>query len=673
MAELGEVNTNPLEQQCINAIRVLSIDAIEKANSGHPGAPMGLATVAYVLWTRHLRHNPQNPDWYGRDRFVLSCGHASMLLYSLLHLSGYDVTLEDIKRFRQLGSRTPGHPEYGHTPGVETTTGPLGQGIATAVGMALATAHLGAVFNKPDHTVVDHRTYFIASDGDLMEGISHEAASFAGNLKLGNLIGFFDDNRITIDGATDLSCSDDVVQRFEAYGWQVLKVENGNDPDEIDNAIDAAKDDARPSLIVVRTHIGFGSPNKQDTSSSHGAALGEDEVRLTKKNLDWPSEVPFEIPEDVLEVWREAKTRGASYQQEWEERFAKYESAYDADAAELKRRLEGKLPVGWSEGLPAYNPEDGKVATRKASGAALSALGEKIPELIGGSADLAGSVMTKLSGTEDLTAANHAGRMMYFGVREHAMTAVMNGMALHGGVRPFGGTFLIFADYMRPAIRLAAMMNQPAIYLLSHDSIGLGEDGPTHQPVETLASLRAIPNLVVLRPADGNEVVSAWKIALERNDGPTAIVLTRQGLPVLDRKEFAGLENVSKGGYVLAGGDKKPDVILMASGSEIELAIKARRSLAEDGIEASVVNMVSMEIFAAQPMQYRDLVLPPEVAARVAVEAAHPMPWYQWIGSGGSVVGLDGFGASGPASELFEHFGLTAERVVSKARAALGR
>ncbi|MDH5642992.1 MAG: transketolase, partial [Gemmatimonadota bacterium] len=409
------------------------------------------------------------------------------------------------------------------------------------------------------------------------------------------------------------------------------------------------------------------------TSSSHGAALGEDEVRLTKQNLDWPSEVPFEIPEDVLEVWREAKTRGASYQQEWEERFAKYESAYDTDAAELKRRLEGKLPVGWSEGLPAYNPEDGKVATRMASGAALSALGEKIPELIGGSADLAGSVMTKLSGTEDLTAANHAGRMMYFGVREHAMTAVMNGMALHGGVRPFGGTFLIFADYMRPAIRLAAMMNQPAIYLLSHDSIGLGEDGPTHQPVETLASLRAIPNLVVLRPADGNEVVSAWKIALERNDGPTAIVLTRQGLPVLDRKEFAGLENVSKGGYVLAGGDKKPDVILMASGSEIELAIKARRSLAEDGIEASVVNMVSMEIFAAQPMQYRDLVLPPEVAARVAVEAAHPMPWYQWIGSGGSVVGLDGFGASGPASELFEHFGLTAERVVSKARAALGR
>ena len=668
MTDAAVADRAALDELCINTVRTLAMDAVERAKSGHPGTAMALAPLGYVLWTRHLRHNPANPAWPGRDRFVLSCGHASMLLYALLHLTGYDLSLADLIDFRQWGSRTPGHPERGHTPGVETTTGPLGQGVANAVGMALAARHLGARFERPDYPLFARRVYFLASDGDLMEGISHEACSLAGHLQLGNLIGLFDDNGITIDGSTALACSDDVRQRFEAYGWQVLSVEDGNDLEAVDRAIEEAKrDTARPSLIVVRTHIGFGSPNKQDSAAAHGAPLGEAEVRLTKQNLGWPYPEPFTVPADVLAVWRECLPRGAAAETEWTRLFERYEEAYPEDARELRRRLSGTLAPGWEEALPTFAPAAGALATRAASGKVLNALAPVVPELVGGSADLAGSNNTMIKGGEDLSAASPGGRNVYFGIREHAMAAVMNGMALHGGVIPYGGTFLVFSDYMRPAIRLAAMMGLGVVYVFTHDSIGLGEDGPTHQPIEMLATLRAVPNLVVLRPGDATETAEAWRVALARREGPVALVLTRQAVPTLDRSVLAPASGVARGAYVLADADgAAPAAVVLATGSELSIALDARRTLQEQGIPVRVVSVPSMELFEAQPASYRHEVLPPEVEARVAIEAAHPMPWHRWVGDRGQVIGLRHFGASAPYERLYEEFGITAAAIVER-------
>jgi transketolase len=663
-----------LDQLCINAIRVLAMDAVQRANSGHPGTPMALAPLGFVLWTRHLRHNPANPTWPGRDRFVLSCGHASMLLYSLLYLTGYDLPLEELVNFRQWGSRTPGHPEFGLTPGVETTTGPLGQGVGNAVGMAIARAHLAAVFNRSGHDVVNHRIYFAASDGDLMEGISHEAASLAGHLGLGSLIGFYDDNRITIDGSTEFTLSDDAERRFLAYGWHVQRVDDGNDLAALDRAIAAAKAEAeRPSLIIVRTHIAYGSPNKQDTAEAHGAPLGEDEVRLTRENLGWPEAEPFAVPDDVLAEWRRARDRGAAYERTWREDWDAYRRDHPDLARELERRLRGELPAGWEEALPRLTTADGGMATRAASGKVLAAVAPRLPELMGGSADLGGSTNTLIKGVGDFGPRAPHGRNIYFGVREHAMGAVLNGMALHGGFIPFGGTFLIFSDYMRPAIRLAGLMHCHVIFVFTHDSIGLGEDGPTHQPVEQLAALRAIPHLVVIRPADTAETVEAWRVALTHRDGPVALVLTRQKVPVLERTDGRTVRDVERGGYVLAEVDAKPDLILIASGSEVALAVGVRRRLAAEGMAVRVVSMPSIELFNAQPASYRDAVLPPEVRARLAIEAAHPMPWRHLVGDRGDVLGITEFGASAPHERLFAEYGFTIERAAARARALLGQ
>jgi transketolase len=660
-----------LDQLCVNAARTLAMDAVQRANSGHPGAPMALAPLCYVLWTKHLRHNPANPSWPGRDRFVLSAGHASMLIYSLLHLTGYDLPLEELANFRQWGSRTPGHPEYGLTPGVETTTGPLGQGLGNAVGMALGQAHLAAVFARPGHDVLDHRTFFLASDGDLMEGISHEAASLAGHLRLGSLIGYYDDNRITIDGSTSLTYSDDVASRFEAYGWQILKVEDGNDLGAIDDATGAACGEmGRPSLIIVRTHIAYGSPNKQDTAGAHGAPLGEEEVKLTKQNLGWPHEEPFSVPDEALQQWRSCVSRGAELEAAWNDDLRRYAEAHPDLARELERRLSGELPHGWEAQLPAFGPDDGALATRAASGKVLNALAAELPELVGGSADLSPSNNTLIAAAPALAPDELAGRNVHFGIREHAMGAVLNGMALHGGLRPYGGTFLVFSDYMRPSIRLAAMMGLDVVYVFTHDSIGLGEDGPTHQPIEMLASLRAIPNLTVVRPADASETVEAWRLAVGRRDGPVALVLTRQKVPVLDRSLLAPADGLAQGGYVLADApDGRPAAVILASGSEVSLALEARQLLAADGLEVRVVSMPSMELFAAQPQSYREEVLPPGLAARLAVEAAHPQPWYRWVGDSGEVMGIERFGASAPYQRLFREFGFTADAVAERVRA----
>jgi len=662
-----------LEQLCVNAVRILAMDAVQAANSGHPGAPMGMAPLAYVLWTRHLRHNPADPAWPGRDRFVLSAGHASMLLYGVLHLTGYDLTLDDLRQFRQWGSRTPGHPEFGHTPGVETTTGPLGQGVANAVGMALAEAHLAARFNRGGHDVVHHRTYFLASDGDLMEGLSHEAASLAGHLKLGRLIGLYDDNHITIEGATDLAFSEDVAGRFAAYGWHVVPVEDGNDIAALDRALGEAKAETdRPSLVIVRTHIAWGSPNKQDSAEAHGAPLGEAEVRLTREQLGWTWDEPFFVPDDAVREWRKARERGEAMHLVWGQRYASYRAAYPDLAAELERRLRDERPAGWEERIPAFTPADGAMATRVASGKVLNALAPVVPELIGGSADLGPSTNTLIKGEGDFSATDRAARNLRFGVREHGMGGILNGMALHGGVLPYGATFLIFSDYMRPPIRLAAMMRRHVIYVFTHDSIGLGEDGPTHQPVEMLAALRAVPGLMVVRPADANETAYAWRLALSRRDGPVALALTRQAVPTLDRKVHGGADGVLKGGYVLSdpeGG--APQAIVMASGSEVTLALAAQRLLAQDGRRVRVVSLPCLELFAAQPEAYRDKVLPPKVSARLALEAAHPQPWYRWVGDAGDVLGLERFGASAPAPRLFAELGFTPEAVAQRVRALL--
>ena len=657
-----------LDELCINTIRTLSMDAVQQAESGHPGTPMALAPLAYVLWTRHLRHNPADPHWLDRDRFVLSVGHASMLLYSLLHLTGYDLELDDLKAFRQWGSRTPGHPEYGYTPGVETTTGPLGQGIGNAVGMAVAEAHLAATFNRDGHRIIDHHTYFIAGDGDVMEGVSHEAASFAGHHRLGKLIGFYDDNRITIDGSTDLTYSDDARKRFEAYGWHVLSVADGNDVEAIDAAIREAKGiPHRPSLIIVRTVIGFGSPNKAGKSKAHGEPLGKDEVVLTKQALGWPTTEPFYVPDAALAKWRAAQGRGGELQAEWSLRYRAYRDAHPDAAEELERRLRGELPAGWDEAVPSFTAENGGVASRSASGTVLNALAKRVPELVGGSADLAGSNLTTIKDASHFAPDAYAGRNMHFGIREHGMGSIMNGMALHGGIVPYGGTFLVFADYMRPAIRLAALMHQHVIYVFTHDSIGLGEDGPTHQPVEQLASLRCIPNLVVLRPADATETAEAWRTALMHTSGPVALVLTRQKLGFIDRTKYAPAAGVKRGGYVLADAEEgTPQVVLLSSGSEVALAIEARTELAAQGVRARVVSMPSHELFAYQPASWRDTVLPPGVP-RVAIEAAHPMSWYRWVGTEGTILGIERFGASAPYTRVYEELGLTVKQLVAAA------
>ncbi|PYP06074.1 MAG: transketolase [Gemmatimonadetes bacterium] len=648
------------------------MDAVQQADSGHPGTAMALAPVAYVLWQRHLRYNPANPDWLGRDRFVLSAGHACMLLYAALYLTGYDLSLDDIKQFRQWGSRTPGHSEHGLTPGVEATTGPLGQGVGNAVGMALAEAHLAQLFNRPGHTIVDHCTYFLASDGDLMEGVSHEACSLAGHLKLGRLIGIYDDNRITIDGKTDLTFSDDTAKRFESYGWHVERVADGNDLGALDAALAAARRVAdRPSLVIARTHIAYGSPHKQDTPEAHGAPLGEDEVKLTKQRLGWPSLEPFYVPAEALAHWRLARERGARLEAEWTKKYDAYRQAYPALAAELERRLAGRLADGWDEALPTFAPGEAQ-ATRVAAGRVLNVIAPKLPELIGGSADLANSTNVVFKNGGDVAAGTWGARNVHFGVREHGMGAILNGLALHGGVRPVGSTFLIFSDYMRPPIRLAALCGLPVIYVFTHDSIGLGEDGPTHQPIEQLAALRAIPNLVVIRPADATETVEACRLAILSQSSPVALVLTRQKVPVIDRATYAPANGLRLGGYVLAEArGAKPAIVLLASGSEVELALGAYERLTAEGIAARVVSVPSMELFARQPQEYRDAVLPPTVAARLAVEAAAPQPWYRWIGDHGAVLGIERFGASAPYQRIYQELGLTVENVVRQAKELL--
>ena len=656
-----------LDQLSIDAIRVLSMDAVQKADSGHPGTPMALAPLAYVLWTRHLKYNPANPNWIDRDRFVLSAGHASMLLYSVLYLTGYEVSLDDLKQFRQWESSTPGHPEYGYTPGVETTTGPLGQGVGNSVGMAIAEAQLAALFNKPGHDVIDHYTYFICSDGDVMEGVSHEAASYAGHLKLGKLIGFYDDNHITIEGDTDLTFSDDTAKRFEAYDWHVQHVDDANDLDAIDEAIvEAKKVTDRPSLIVVRSHIGYPSPHKTDTAEAHGSPLGADEIKLTKEALGYPSQEPFYVAPEALAHWRTMQDEGAKRESEWNTRYESYKSAFAADATELERRLSGKLLDGWEDLIPSFTAENGAVASRAASGIVLNAIAPKVPELVGGSADLASSTNTIVKKAPSLTPDDHSGRNFHFGIREHGMGSIMNGMSVHGGFIPYGATFLIFSDYMRPAVRLAAIMNRHVIYVYTHDSIGLGEDGPTHQPIEQLSTLRAIPDFTLIRPADASETAEAWRAAL-KTDGPVALVLTRQKLGFVDRTKYASASGVAKGAYVLS--DSKggtPQVVLMSSGSEVALILEAQQKLEEKGIRARVVSMPSHELFERQDQSYRDSVFPPGVK-RVSIEASHPMSWHRWVGADGVSLGLHRFGASAPYKELYEHLGLTVAKVVETA------
>ena len=662
-----------LDALCINTIRALSMDAVQKANSGHPGTPMALAPLAHLIWTRHLRHNPADPSWVDRDRFILSAGHASMLLYSMLYLTGYGLSLDDIRDFRQWDSPTPGHPEFGLTTGVETTTGPLGQGFANGVGMAIAERFLAARFNRPGHEVIDHHVYAICSDGDLMEGVASEAASLAGHLKLGKLIYFWDDNSITIEGSTGLAFTEDVLGRFDAYGWHTLQVADGNDLEAMDAAIRVAKDDPRPSMIGVRTVIGYGSPNKAGTEKAHGAPLGEDEVRLAKKQLGWEWDEPFHVPDEVLERMRSEKERGEELQAGWRSRWDAYAAAHPDAARELEAALAGRLPDGWDAELPSFSPEDKPIATRAASGKALNAIAGRVPWLVGGSADLAESNLTNLEGEESFSAETPAGRNFHFGVREHAMGSVMNGMALHGGVRPYGGTFLIFSDYMRPPIRLAALMEQPTIYVFTHDSVGLGEDGPTHQPVEQLAALRAIPGIVDLRPADAAETVEGWRFAMEHRDGPVFMALTRQAVPHLDRSRYAAATGLRRGAYVLADAEGgEPRVILIATGSEVAVALEARETLQAEGIPTRVVSMPSVVLFERQPRSYRDQVLPPSVTARVSVEAASPVGWHRWVGTEGEIVGITRFGASAPAKTIFHELGFTAENVASKARSALG-
>lgn len=660
-----------IDTLCINTLRTLAMDAVQKARSGHPGAPMGLAPVGYYLYRHVLRFNPDEPQWPARDRFVLSCGHASMLLYALLHLFGYDLSLDEIKRFRQWGSMTPGHPEYGHTPGVEVTTGPLGQGFGAAVGMAIAQAWLADRFSRPGfNDLFDYGVYVLCSDGDLMEGVSSEAASLAGHLGLGKLVAIYDDNRITIEGSTDLAFSEDVCARFAAYGWHVQSVADANDLSALADAVEGArKETAAPSLIRVRSHIAYGSPNKQDTAEAHGSPLGDDEIALTKERLGWPVQDPFFVPAEAREEASRAADAGRRAYTEWVEAFGRYSQAYPSEAREFADGLAGHLPEGWEQALPRFNIEDGPIATRVASGKVINALAPVLPNLLGGSADLAPSTNTLIKGDSDFSKDCPSGRNLRFGVREHAMGAALHGMALSGGVIPYGATFLVFSDYMRPPIRLAAMSGKRIILVFTHDSIALGEDGPTHQPVEHLVALRAIPNVTVIRPADANEVVEAWRMAVTIQDRPVALILSRQNLPILDRAEVAPASGVRRGGYVLADfGEGAPTLIVMASGSEVHVALEAGRALESQGIVCRVVNMASWELFDAQEEEYRKQVLPPSVQARIAIEAGSPLGWERYVGPHGTILAMRSFGASAPAADLAREFGFTAEAVVKAAK-----
>ncbi len=662
-----------LQTKALWALRFLSADGVQQANSGHPGLPMGAAAIAYTIWTRHLRHNPLNPGWVERDRFILSGGHGSMLLYSLLHLTGYDLPLSELQAFRQWGSRTPGHPEVGLTAGVEVTTGPLGQGFATGVGLAIAEAQLAARFNRPGHEIIRHFIYAIVTDGDLMEGVTSEAASLAGHLQLGQLIYLYDDNRISIEGSTDLAFTEDRAARFAAYGWQVLHVADGNDVEALDAAIQQAKTDPRPSLILCRTHIGYGLPTRQDTAKAHGEPPGDAELNAAKERVGWPIEPRFHIPDDVLAEYRKAQGRGAALEAEWQLRWSAYQAAEPQLAAELARRWAAALPENWSEALPNF-PADAKgMATRAASGKVLNALAATLPELTGGSADLAPSTNTLLQGQPSFQANERNGRNLHFGVREHGMGAAINGMALHGGLMPYGATFLVFSDYMRPAIRLSALSHIPSIWVFTHDSIGLGEDGPTHQPIEHLAALRAIPNLVVLRPADANETAAAWQVAIERRHAPTLLALTRQAVPTLDRQQFAPAQGLAQGAYVLADlGSRPPQLVLMASGSEVSLIVQAGQQLAAEGLGIRLVSFPSWELFAAQAESYRSAVLPPHLP-RLAVEAGVSLGWERWTGGNGAVLALDHFGASAPYQILYEQFGLSVPAILERARQLLNK
>ena len=657
------------EELCVNTIRFLAVDAVEKANSGHPGAPMGMAAMAYSLWAHFLKHNPSDPGWADRDRFILSAGHASTLLYSLLFLTGYGLSLDELKMFRQFGSRTPGHPEHGVTPGVEATTGPLGQGVANAVGMAAAERHLSAVYNKPGFEIVNHFTYAICSDGDLMEGVSSEAASLAGTLKLGKLICLYDDNDISIEGSTDISFKEDVAQRFRAYGWNVIGPVDGMKVAAVDRALENARaDSSLPTLIICSTVIGYGAPNKAGTSNAHGEPLGKEETILAKQKLGWGYPEPFTVPGDVLEHFRKAVDTGIRQQGEWNALFEAYEKAFPAEAGQFKTGAAGDLPPGWSDGLDELFDAGMKpLATREASGLIINALGAKVSYLMGGSADLAPSTKTLMKNGGDFSAADYSGRNLHFGVREHAMGAISNGMALHGGILPYTATFLIFYDYMRPPVRLAALNGDRVVFLFTHDSIGLGEDGPTHQPIEQLIGLRSVPNLTTIRPADATETVEAWKLALEKSSGPTAMVLTRQSLPVLDRNLLAASGGVRRGGYVLWESAKNPEAVIIATGSEVHIALEAGRMLKEKGISSRVVSLPSWEIFEVQDEGYRREVIPPECKAKISIEAGSTLGWRRYVGESGVTIGIDHFGASAPGKVLYEKFGLTAQAVVAAA------
>ncbi len=665
--------SHSIEQLSITTIRTLAIDAIEKANSGHPGMPMGAAPMAYTLWTKFMKLNPSNPTWFNRDRFVLSAGHGSMLLYGLLHLCGYEVTMEDLKNFRQWGSKTPGHPEFGHTAGVDTTTGPLGQGIATAVGMAMAERHLAAKYNRDSYNVVDHFTYAICGDGDLMEGVSSEASSLAAHLQLGRLIVLYDSNDISLDGDLHHSFSENVENRYKAYGWQVIRVEDGNDIEAITKAIQEAKaDETHPTLIEIKTTIGYGSPNKSGKSASHGSPLGSEEVKLTKEAYKWVFEEDFHVPEEVYAHFQHVvKEAGAQANTEWNSLYEQYRVAYPELAAELQSAMEGRLPEGWDKNLPLYELGSSK-ATRSTSGEAINAIANAVPSFFGGSADLAGSNKTYMNGKEDFARDNYSGKNIWFGVREFAMGAAMNGITLHGGLKTFGGTFFVFSDYLRPAIRLAALMKLPVTYVFTHDSIAVGEDGPTHEPIEQLAALRAMPGLSVIRPADGNESIAAWKIALESTDRPTALVLSRQNLPVLQGTKEHAKENVAKGGYVLSASDKETaDILLLASGSEVSLAVEAKEALMKQGIGATVVSIPSFDLFEAQSNEYKESVLPKAVTKRLAIEMGASFGWHRYVGLDGDVLAIDQFGASAPGEQVMQEYGFTVDNVVAKVKALL--
>ena len=679
-----------LDELCINTIRMLSVDMVQKANSGHPGMPMGAAPMAYVLWTKLLRHNPNNRKWPDRDRFILSAGHGSALLYSLLHLTGYDLPIEELKQFRQWGSKTPGHPEYRETPGVECTTGPLGQGFGNGVGLAIAERFLAARFNRPGYEIVDHYTYAIVSDGDLMEGVASEAASLAGHLRLGKLIYLYDNNQITLAGEIRLNFTEDVCKRFEAYGWHVQSVEDGNNLEAISKAIMLAQNEAtRPSLISVRTHIGYGSPHKQDTFGVHGSPLGPEEVMATKKNLGWPLEPMFYIPDEALAHFRKALNRGNELEGEWKVKLESYGKIYPELTVEWDQWMNFILPNGWNKDFPAFPPDPKGVATRSAGGQVINAIASHLPFLIGGSADLNPSTNTPLKGKGNFQCPGlgdetvqgtvsgpwgYGGKNIAFGVREHGMGSVLNGIALHGGLIPFGSTFLIFSDYMRPPMRLAALMKLHVIYIFTHDSIGLGEDGPTHQPVEQLSNLRAIPGLTVIRPADANETAEAWRVAIEHQEGPVAIILTRQNLPVIDRNKFGPAIGLRKGAYILADSPLgKPEVILIATGSEVHLALEASEKLQSEGVRARVVNMPSWELLEVQPERYHLEVLPPDVTARISIEAGVTHGWHKYVGLEGNTLGIDHFGASAPGKTLFKEFGFTSENILSRVKALLAK